>query len=62
VRKKFDITESVDTTYAMVDDGCLIDADDLVDIVNTNEPIMILVEDQQWTKICNAPIILYYSN
>lgn len=40
----------------MVDVGYLLDADDLDDNVDTNEQVVILVEDQQRTKVCNVPI------
>jgi len=52
VRKKYGVASSVTLQYVTNSDGCIVDSEDLVDIVGCQETLMVLCgTDQKWSKV-----------
>lgn len=51
VRAKFGVDENVHMSLVLEADGCVVDADDLPEVVALQQPFMLLSDTEVWIKV-----------
>ena len=57
MRAKFSVQGIDPVSLVMEADGCLVETDDLPDVISLQQPLMILRGTEEWMQVCFTPLL-----